>query len=703
MAKTYSLNDMGVTADDLIMLDAAGISFDETDNISEERRDEILSELYKLKQKAKEDTKAPEGKNKEIEPATAEQIRDMNRRLKNGEHLSANEVASAVAAGGIVSKDMRAEIKNTVVNFANSENAGQEDAGAVAYLLDELNSKHIDDQKNKHSVEEYKKQFNDNPEILEAASKKLEAVNNAPTAAAKTYSKEDLDGMMKAADVYLKAPDEVDNHEILEKANPKYKETHTQLFEDQLKEIQGVIKDYGEGKADISPEAAESMQKLIETYGKEYSKGKITPDMAYEVTPEAALASQRLAFEKPSLAKALEEKNTEKAEIKEEVVQQPEEKTSEEKEEPKYSRDDIRGAHKTAGKDRTVDQWKMLYTQIDHNPELKTDKDREKAKKKLDEEFNRTANKGVKRAFEGEKAKKQGNVAPAFVTNVQSGNQNAENNASVQNGNQNSENGKTSRVVTEDGLKKTAEAPAGTTAAAKPADKKKKKGLFGRIGDWTKRNWKKLAIGAALLGATLFGAKSCSNTQTQGNDGGKPKTEIKTQPKQQQDDRVTLPEVKVEGKQTFDLNMAHQYCKRMGYQDNKSEDDAIAKYLLDRGTYETVSRKVASHLGIDKLSTDEQMAVLATVRGNTPDKAPMIDAIINGTETNVAKIAKSGISKETEKFLVKRENGTIQYKDPEQFTKQTGTQSIEVSKDKIAEKGKTIGYFAAQKLNNHDR
>lgn len=801
MAKTYSLNDMGVTADDLIMLDAAGISFDETDNISEERRDEILSELYKLKQKAKEDTKAPEGKNKEIEPATAEQIRDMNRRLKNGEHLSANEVASAVAAGGIVSKDMRAEIKNTVVNFANSENAGQEDAGAVAYLLDELDGKHIDDQKNRHSVEEYKKQFNDNPEILEAASKKLEAVNNAPTAAAKTYSKEDLDGMMKAADVYLKAPDEVDNHEILEKANPKYKETHTQLFEDQLKEIQGVIKDYGEGKADISPEAAESMQKLIETYGKEYSKGKITPDMAYEVTPEAALASQRLAFEKPSLAKALEEKNAEKAETKEEVVVEQSKEEKEEKEEPKYSRDDIRGAHKTAGKDRTVDQWKMLYTQIDHNPELKTDKDREKAKKKLDEEFNRTANKGVKKAFEEEKAfnqqaikkikynleaaplaneliekianakndvdrqgainvfkletarqyvanqrdeglldfvrkdleeklnnnggnknrkiaagylldengklkdnivykdqskeQEQSKVTPAFVATDQSENRNSENGTPDH----------TNTPVNKDvnGPAKTAEAPAGTTAAAKPADKKKKKGLFGRIGDWTKRNWKKVAIGAALLATTLFGAKSCSN-QNQGNDGGKPKTEIKTQPnKQQQGDRVTLPEVTVEGKQTFDLNMAHQYCKRMGYQDNKSEDDAIAKYLLDRGTYETVSRKVASHLGIDKLSTDEQMAVLATVRGNTPDKAPMIDAIIKGTETNVAKIAKSGISKETEKFLVKRENGTIQYKDPEQFTKQTGTQSIEVSKDKIAEQGKTIGYFAAQKLNNHDR
>ena len=108
-------------------------------------------------------------------------------------------------------------------------------------------------------------------------------------------------------------------------------------------------------------------------------------------------------------------------------------------------------------------------------------------------------------------------------------------------------------------------------------------------------------------------------------------------------------------------------------------------------------------MGIDKLSTDEQMAILATVRGNTPDKAPMIDAIIKGTETNVAKIAKSGISKETEKFLVKRENGTIQYKDPEQFTKQTGTQSIEVSKDKIAEKGKTLGYHAAQRLSNSGR
>ena len=292
------------------------------------------------------------------------------------------------------------------------------------------------------------------------------------------------------------------------------------------------------------------------------------------------------------------------------------------------------------------------------------------------------------------KEQEQSNVAPTFVANLQNETQ----------------NGKNSKPAYADGVNgskdvngplKTAEAQAETKAAEKPADeKKRKKGLFGRIGDWAKRNWKKVAVGAALVAATFFGAKSCSNTQTQGNNEDKAKTEIKTQPKQQQDGRVALPEVEVKGKQTFDLNMAHQYCKRMGYQDNKSEDDAIAKYLLDRGTYERVSSKVASHLGIDKLSTDEQMAILATVRGNTPDKAPMIDAIIKGTETNVAKIAKSGISKETEKFLVKRENGTIQYKDPEQFTKQTGTQSIEVSKDKIAEKGKTLGYHAVQRSNS---
>ena len=130
MARTYSLNDLGVTADDLILLDASGYSFDETDNISEEKRDEILSRLYDLKQKAKENApqEAPSGERKtpEIPAATDEQLKDMNYRLKHGEHLSAQEVASAVARGGIVSKDMRAEIKNAIVSFTNADNVSEE-------------------------------------------------------------------------------------------------------------------------------------------------------------------------------------------------------------------------------------------------------------------------------------------------------------------------------------------------------------------------------------------------------------------------------------------------------------------------------------------------------------------------------------------------------------------------------------------------
>lgn len=306
MARTYSLNDLGVTADDLILLDASGYSFDETDNISEEKRDEILSRLYDLKQKAKENApqEAPSGERKtpEIPAATDEQLKDMNYRLKHGEHLSAQEVASAVARGGIVSKDMRAEIKNAIVSFTNADNVSEEEAGAVSYLLDELDGKHVEKHKNGHSVEEYKKQFADSPEILEAAGKKLEDINNAP-ATVVMYDKEDIDALLKQGEIYLKKPEEVDNHDVLEQANPNYRETHQELFAEHVEQVSSLIKDYAEGRANIYPEALESMEKLVEAYGREYTRGTASSDkfkngVSYDITQDAANAHQRLASER---------------------------------------------------------------------------------------------------------------------------------------------------------------------------------------------------------------------------------------------------------------------------------------------------------------------------------------------------------------------------------------------------------------------
>lgn len=306
MARTYSLNDLGVTADDLILLDASGYSFDETDNISEEKRDEILSRLYDLKHKdrenAQKETPSAERKTPEIQAATDEQLKDMNYRLKHGEHLSAQEVASAVASGRIVSKDIRAEIKNAIVSFTNADNVSEEEAGAVSYLLDELDGKHIEKHKNGHSVEEYKKQFADSPEILEAAGKKLEEINNAP-AAVVMYDKEDIDALLKQGEIYLRKPEEVDNLDIIKQANPNYREEiHQELFAEHVEQVSSLIKDYAEGRANISPEALESMEKLVEAYGKEYQRGTVLKnDMHYDITQDAANAHQRLAAERVAL------------------------------------------------------------------------------------------------------------------------------------------------------------------------------------------------------------------------------------------------------------------------------------------------------------------------------------------------------------------------------------------------------------------
>ena len=53
MAKTYTLNDLGVTIDDLILLQSTGYEFDEDEGITEEKREEVLARIYEAKQAQK--------------------------------------------------------------------------------------------------------------------------------------------------------------------------------------------------------------------------------------------------------------------------------------------------------------------------------------------------------------------------------------------------------------------------------------------------------------------------------------------------------------------------------------------------------------------------------------------------------------------------------------------------------------------------
>ena len=966
MARTYSLNDLGVTADDLILLDASGYSFDETDNISEEKRDEILSRLYDLKHKdrenAQKETPSVERKTPEIQAATDEQLKDMNYRLKHGEHLSAQEVASAVARGGIVSKDMRAEIKNAIVSFTNADNVSEEEAGAVSYLLDELDGKHIEKHKNGHSVEEYKKQFADSPEILEAAGKKLEEINNAP-AAVVMYDKEDIDALLRQGEIYLRKPEEVDNLDIIKQANPNYREEiHQELFAEHVEQVSSLIKDYAEGRADISPEALESMEKLVEAYGKEYQRGTVLKnDMHYDITQDAANAHQRLAAERVALKKddkelserletrqkatakftneydgliedlvkdvayagtdadrekavaefnkkmskameeagmtseadkernrayleaslkddqnlfgylgneyndaakylldengklkdgvavytasekeaPVEEKVEDKELSKEEVEaaikknkyiveaaplvdeliekianakndaerqgainvfkfetarqyvanqqdeglldfvrkdleeklnnnggnkerkaaakylldengklkdgvvfstapeketpveEKVETKTEDKVEDKGPSKEEVDAAKKKKPKDRTLHDWIVLKEDIEHNPKLSEGQKKYELKSLTDQARTHKMNKSPKE-LSSDELKDADAFMAAFGYDIDRKGRKATNPVAMRwkegvDKRKKAEAANDEIVVEQPVEQKTEQEPEEKKNDGKEDDKgkggvapvvipgrhitndkgvteweehkpaqeknkeKKKKGLFGRIGDWAKRNWKKIAIGGAILAASLFGAKSCNSNQG-GDDKGKDKIEVVTPTPHQEEHQI--PEIVVTGKQTFDLDMAHQYCKRMGYQLDKSEDDAIARYVMDRMTYATVKDKVAGHLGIDSLNIDQQMAILATVRGNTPKNADVINGILNGKAPgegyNVATLAK--LRKEAEKFTVRAEDGTIQYRNPEEFTKQTGTQSIEVSKDKITQKAAALNW-----------
>ena len=694
MAKTYTLNDLGVTIDDLILLQGIGYEFDESEGITEEKREEVLARIYEAKQAQKSKDTKPVAH--DVPTATPEQAKQANYDAKNGKEVSLQDMASIVKSQTIISKDLRDQLPNVIKSAVEKDSLTAEETAALGYLLDELNGKHVEDKKNPHSIHEYNKRFADMPELLEQADKKVkEASVTVVPAVEKTYTKEEIEELLTAGEVYLMKPSEVFGKEG-EKENVA--DAHNNGFEEHVTKMSALIKDYGEGKVDVAPDALLGMDKLVALYGKEYARGKLFKnDMSYDVTQDAANAAQRVAFEKKlhGIKTPVEEEKVVVVPVEEDVITPAEDIAQEEKDRIEYLRKNNRYIRSNVpGKDRTVEQWNILYDYIDHNPTLKTDEDRRKAKEKLDKEFERTANKKVKEAF----AKKNENqtddvVAPVVVpVEVQ------EDSKEEDKGN-GEDKGRGTTIIPvviphDKGDNTNVVGPSDDKGNDNitNSDDKKKKGLFGWIGekakkawDWTKRNARKVALigTVALLG--FLGTKSCEGGEKDDVKKYNPEYVAPTPEK-------TLPEVVVEGKETFDLAMAHQYCKRMGYQDSMSQEDAIAKYLMDRSTYLTVKDKYAPHMGIDTLSVDEQMAILATVRGNTPDNAPVIDAVINGRNANIVSVKK--LEKETAKFVVKQENGTIQYRNPEEFTKQTGTQSIEVSRERLEQQANSVGLIA---------
>ena len=335
--KTYSLTDLGISNDDLGLLLNSGYDLNQTSGISEAKKDEILAKVYELKKekasKQEEDVKLKEA------------IDELKKGLEN---------ASTEDEKKQVLEKFNNTIGTTVYSdHTTAENSSHEEiADRVSTMMKSVEAKSVDGEKTE-------------------------------------YNAEDIETLMKQMDIYLLKPEEVENSDILKASNPNYEGVHRQLFEEHVQLCSKIIKDYGEGRINVTPDAIAPMGEFISKFGKEHiadAQGRLQSHESgnkYDLTSEAQLAGQRLAYEKlnPQSPKT-------------ETVQ------TEEKDRVAYLQENNRYIRSNvAGKHRTAEQWGVLYEYIEHNPTLKTDEDRRKAKEKLDEEFERTANNGVKKAF----------------------------------------------------------------------------------------------------------------------------------------------------------------------------------------------------------------------------------------------------------------------------------------------------------------
>lgn len=107
----------------------------------------------------------------------------------------------------------------------------------------------------------------------------------------KHYSKEELDGIMKAHEVYLQAPDEVQNHETLKAMDANYESTHGDLFVETVETAEKDIAAYADGTLTIDADAYDSMEQYISTFGRGTRKDA---NGEFIYTPTALKALERL-------------------------------------------------------------------------------------------------------------------------------------------------------------------------------------------------------------------------------------------------------------------------------------------------------------------------------------------------------------------------------------------------------------------------
>ena len=709
MAKTYPLNDLGVTIDDLILLQSTGYEFDESEGITEEKREEVLARIYEAKQAQKSPKKETRDFADLVPSATAEQAKQIKYDAKNGKEISLQELASVVKAETIINKDLRKQLPVVVKYAVEKDSLTPEETAALGYILDEINGKNAKDKKNPDVPPLYRRAFADMPELLEQAAQK---VQESPLPAEnpsveKTYTKEEIEELLTAGEVYLKSSNEVWGKEG-EKENVA--EAHNDGFADHVTKMSALIKDYGEGKVDVAPDALLGMDKLVALYGKEYARGKLFKnDMSYDVTQDAADAAQRVAFEKKlhGIKTPIEEEKVVVTPTEEVVAE--ENKPTEEKEE--YSKEEIAEAMKKKPADRTLRDWIIIKYAIQNHP-TQTEGQKAYALKSLTDQA-RTYKMNDSKKTTDEELKDADEFMQEFGYDYDKKGRAVTNpiarkwKDAIDKRIKALEEQHVQEVPEEVKEEKGKEDKGGKGPGVIPVivsdenkgnndtkDKKENKGILGwvkdkakKAWDWTKRNASKVALigTVALLG--LLGTKSCENSEKDDVKKDNPEYVAPT----------PTPEKITESKDTPDMAMAHQYCKRMGYQEGIESDGAISKYIQDRESYSTVKDKYALHLGFDSsVSTDEQMALLATVRGDQKEYSSTVDDIIAGKKVNIASLAKI----RTALSEWHREGATIQNTNPEKYTKQTGTQSIEIDQGELKKQVENAGLIAQTRGGN---
>lgn len=414
------------------------------------------------------------------------------------------------------------------------------------------------------------------------------------------YGKKELEGFLKAYDIYLKAPDQVQNKDLLKELDPNYESVHGDLFVDSVEKGTADITAFADGSLDIDSDAIDAMEKYINTFGKDYIKG------SYEYTPAAQKALARI--------KDLRQQAQEKAK-KQEAQKAKSEKSNAAK---------IKELMKKKPQDRTLQDYLFLKEAIEQNPRRTLEqkaKDIESLtsqarlrmkdpKNVKDEELvvvpvfidafgydkDRAINKDA-RAFRDAMAKRSAQKNPTQKSNVI----------------------KNDEPVVE--VSKT------NTSGTSKKDQKKKKGFglwWSKTKNWVKRNAAPLivglAAGTAILGSFL--KKSIPDKDKKDN-----KIEVVTPIY----DGGQLPEVVITPEKT-DINMLKQYGKRIAHQENLSTEEAVKRTMEDLEALKNLPTEIQAKLAGH--SNEEKLARLGVVRGDQAKLHTSIDKLLKGEKIN---------------------------------------------------------------------